>query len=303
MSKGVDTVMKTSTIRLFIEDAFKSVYRNLTLSLASAATVAFTLFLLGAFLLASLNINRGIATLQDKLEIKVFLKENITAEQKTAIEKSIKSISEIKTYKYESKKDALEKAKEMFDNDQSMIKQFEDSNPFPESYSITVKSADFIPKISSKISKLDGVEDVNAGKETVRNFQKTINSVKYVGSVLLLILAGVSIFLIANTTKLTVYSRRKEISIMKHIGATDWFIRWPFIIEGIFIGILGSAISIALLFFSYKFILEVFGLNSMSFTYVKTSYIYLNMSWQFIIIGIILGAAGSILAVRKFLKV
>ncbi|MHC1685760.1 MAG: permease-like cell division protein FtsX [Clostridiaceae bacterium] len=295
--------MKTSTIKLFIQDAIKSIIRNLTLSLASAATVAFTLFLLGAFVLASLNINRGISTLQDKLEIKVFLKNAVTEEQKTDIEDEIESISEIKAYKYESKDDALEKAKEMFDNDESMVKQFQESNPFPESYSITVKSADDITKISSELSQLDGVEDVNAGKETVRNFQKTINTVKYVGSVLLVILGGVSIFLIANTTKLTVYSRRKEISIMKHIGATDWFIRWPFIIEGIFIGIIGSAISIGLLFLSYKFILKIFGLDNMNFTYVKTTYILTTMTWEFVLIGIILGAAGSILAVRKFLKV
>lgn len=295
--------MKTSTIKLFIQDAIKSIIRNLTLSLASAATVAFTLFLLGAFVLASLNINRGISTLQDKLEIKVFLKNDVTEKQKTDIEDEIESISEIKAYKYESKDDALEKAKEMFDNDESMVKQFQESNPFPESYSITVKSADDITKISSELSKLDGVEDVNAGKETVRNFQKTINTVKYVGGVLLVILGGVSIFLIANTTKLTVYSRRKEILIMKHIGATDWFIRWPFIIEGIFIGIIGSAISIGLLFLSYKFILKIFGLDNMNFTYVKTTYILTTMTWEFLLIGIILGAAGSILAVRKFLKV
>lgn len=295
--------MKTSTIKLFIQDAIKSIVRNLTLSLASAATVAFTLFLLGAFVLASLNINRGIATLQDKLEVKVYLKDDVTQEQKTAIEDKIKSINEIKTYKYESKEDALEKAKEMFNNDESMIKQFKESNPFPESYSITVKSADYITKISDQLTKLDGVEEVNAGKETVRNFQKTINSVKYVGSVLLLILAGVSVFLIANTTKLTVYSRRKEISIMKHIGATDWFIRWPFIIEGIFIGIIGSGISIGLLFFSYKFLLKVFGLDTMNFTVVKTSYIYTTMTWEFLLIGLVLGSVGSVLAVRKFLKV
>lgn len=303
MSKGVDTVMKTSTIKLFIQDAFKSIVRNLTLSLASAATVAFTLFLLGAFVLASLNINKGISTLQDKLEIKVYLKDGVTDDQKTNIENTIKEMKQIKTYKYESKEDALNKAKEMFENDQAMIKQFDDSNPFPESYSITVKAVGDIQAITEGLSGLEGVDDVNAGKDTVKNFQKTINSIKYVGSILLIVLAGVSVFLIGNTTKLTVYSRRKEISIMKNIGATDWFIRWPFIIEGIFIGILGSAISIALLFVSYKFILNAFGISAMNFAYIKTSYIYLTMSWQLLAIGFALGASGSILAVRKFLKV
>lgn len=295
--------MKISSLKLFTEDAFKSMYRNFTLSIASVATVTFTLFLFGTFLLAFLNVNQGATNLQSKLEVKVFLKKDVTSAQKKDIEAELKVLEQIKSYDYMSKADALNNAKEMFGNDEQMIKQFETVNPFPESYTVQIKSEGDISKITDKISPLSGVEDVNIGKDTIRTFQKVLNSIKYIGVILLIILAGVSIFLIGNTTKLAVYSRRKEISIMKTIGATDWFIRFPFIIEGVVIGIIGSALAISLVYFMYKFVIDYFAIATLNMSYIKPEVVSSIMSWQFLLLGIFLGATGSMITIRKFLKV
>ena len=296
--------MKISTIKYFITDALKSIKRNKTVSLASIATVAATLFILGVFLLIVFNVNAGVKELGAKLEATIYLKDNITISQKSAIEKSLNGVAGVTSVTYEDKTDALQKVKKQFGPDsKSLVQGFDKSNPFPTAYVVKVENPEIVSTVVKSVTGLKGIEKINDGREIVDKIINITNTIKVIGSVLFVILIGVSLFLIGNTIKLTVYSRKKEIGIMKFVGATDWFIRWPFIIEGMILGIAGALISTGVLYYAYKFIFEKYTSALLGITLMNPHIILSTTLWQFTLGGLIIGALGSSISIRKFLVV
>lgn len=295
--------MKINTINYLIKDAFKSLKRNKTISIASVITVIITFFVLGVFVLVAQNANQMIAGLEDKIEIQVYLKDDIKLIDQREIQVKLKEQDGVQSIEYESAEDAYNK---VLKSNPEFLKGYTlEKNPFPASYIVKLSDADKITKVSKAIDKMTGVESVESQKNIVATMQKVIKVVKAVGSVLGIILAAVSVFLIMNTTKLTVYSRRREVGIMKFVGATDWFIRWPFIIEGMVIGLVGALLSSLLLYIGYYFALKGIGSSflMMSFSFVSSSYILTNVIFMFMGGGLIIGGIASYLALRKFLKV
>lgn len=302
--------MKFSTIGYFISDAFKSLKRNRTISIASIATVLTTLFIFGAFLLTALNVKNGVTDVQDKVEVKVFLKDDSTKEQKDAIEAKLNEVKGIKDVEFESKDEAFAKMEGSSDYNKEILAGYsKENNPLPASYIVRLESPEVASSVESAMKTdnkyIDGVEDVGNDQEligTINSFVKVINTV---GLVLGVVFVGVSLFLIVNTIKITVYSRRREVGIMKFVGATDWFIRWPFVIEGIIIGLVGGVLSTLLLFAGYNSLYEKIVSSSSLYMpqFIKPMYILTTMSWQFILAGIVIGAIGSVIALRKFLDV
>lgn len=302
--------MKFSTIGYFISDAFKSLKRNRTISIASVATVLTTLFIFGAFLLTALNVKNGVTDVQDKVEVKVFLKDDATKEQKQAIEEKLKTISGVKEIEFESKDDAFAKMEDSSEYNKEILAGYsKENNPLPASYIVRLENTDVATNVESAMKPdnkyMAGVEDVGNDEEligTINSFVKVINTV---GLVLGIVFVGVSLFLIVNTIKITVYSRRREVGIMKFVGATDWFIRWPFVIEGVIIGLIGGILSTILLFAGYSFLYDKIVSSSSLYMpqFVPPMYVLTTMSWQFILAGIVIGAVGSIIALRKFLDV
>lgn len=302
--------MKFSTIGYFISDAFKSLKRNRTISIASIATVLTTLFIFGAFLLTALNVKNGVTDVQDKVEVKVFLKDDSTKEQKDAIEAKLNEVKGIKDVEFESKDEAFAKMEGSSDYNKEILAGYsKENNPLPASYIVRLESPEVASSVESAMKTdnkyIDGVEDVGNDQEligTINSFVKIINTV---GLVLGVVFVGVSLFLIVNTIKITVYSRRREVGIMKFVGATDWFIRWPFVIEGIIIGLVGGVLSTLLLFAGYNSLYEKIVSSSSLYMpqFIKPMYILTTMSWQFILAGIVIGAIGSVIALRKFLDV
>ncbi|MCI5630704.1 MAG: FtsX-like permease family protein, partial [Clostridium sp.] len=140
-------------------------------------------------------------------------------------------------------------------------------------------------------------------QESIDTIQNIIRFTKIIRTVLFIILIGVSIFLIMNTTKLTVYVRRKEVGIMKFVGATDWFIRWPFIIEGILIGLIGTFLSVIVLYFLYKFVISFIAARVIILNLIPVSYVFTSLLWKFVLGGVLVGGFASYLALRKFLEV
>ncbi|WP_298842358.1 permease-like cell division protein FtsX [Clostridium sp.] len=296
--------MKISTIKYFITDALKSIKRNKTVSIASVATVAATLFILGVFLLIVFNVNAGVKELGAKLEATIYLKDNITISQKSAIEKSLNGVAGVTSVTYEDKTDALQKVKKQFGPDsKSLVQGFDKSNPFPTAYVVKVENPEIVSTVVKSVTGLKGIEKINDGREIVDKIINITNTIKVIGSVLFVILIGVSLFLIGNTIKLTVYSRKKEIGIMKFVGATDWFIRWPFIIEGMILGIAGALISTGVLYYAYKFIFEKYTSALLGITLMNPHIILSTTLWQFTLGGLIIGALGSSISIRKFLVV
>lgn len=297
-------VMKISSIKYFISDSLKSIRRNKTISLASAATVAATLFILGVFMLSALNIQQAIKNVESKVEIKIFLKDDITIGQQKELETKINEIDKIVDVTYQSKDEAVEQFREQIgEENKDLVKGLEKENPLPSSFIVKVKDPSMVMDVANELKDLQGIEKIHEGKKIVDKIVSVTKTVKWVGMVLFFILIGVSLFLIGNTIKITVYSRRKEIGIMKYIGATDWFIRWPFVIEGTILGITGALIGFMVLYYLYNILYSRIASALYLVDFIKPTYILTTISWQFILLGVLIGAIGSILSMRKFLAV
>ena len=296
--------MKISTTKHFLVDAVKSLRRNRTISTAAIATVATTLFILGIFLLAIINANKGILQLQSKVEAKVFLKDTITIDEQKEIENRLNNIEGVTEVTYESKAEALENVKESLgEENKSIVEGLEASNPFPSSYIVKVSKPEFIAKIKSDIKDMAGVEEIKDAGKLIDKITAITKAIKIFGGALFVVLFGVCLFLIGNTIKLTVYSRRREIGIMKFIGATDWFIRWPFVFEGMFIGLFGAILAVGALYGAYRYAFGKLPVDIILIKLVAPSYVLIYITWEFILLGMFIGALGSIWAIRKFLAV
>ena len=293
--------MKISTVNYFIGDAFKSFKRNKTISIATIITVLVTFIVLGVFSLVAENLNLAIGGLEDKIELVVYLDDNITPIDKKEIQVKINSQQGVKEIQYESREDAFKKLQE---NNAGILKGYTlEKNPLPASYIVKLEDMSYAPAIREAVKDLDGVESVSDEQESIDTIQSIIKFTKIIGTVLFIILIGVSIFLIMNTTKLTVYARRKEVGIMKFVGATDWFIRWPFIIEGILIGLIGTFLSIIALYFLYKFVISFIAARVIILNLIPVSYVFTSLLWKFVLGGVLVGGCASYLALRKFLVV
>lgn len=304
MSKGEDTVMKISTVKYYIVDALKSLKRNRTVSMASVATVAATLFILGVFLLIVFNVNAGVEELGSKLQVKIYLKDDLTIADKSAIERALDNVQGVSEIKFEDKGDALEKVKKQFGEDsKSLVQGFEKKNPFPNAYVVSVEKPEVVNSVVKAAEGLKGIEKIKDVREIVDKIIKITNTLKVVGLALFVILIGVSLFLIGNTIKLTLYSRKKEIGIMKFVGATDWFIRWPFIIEGMMLGISGAIISTGILYYAYRLVFLKYTNALLGVNLISPHFILSTTLWQFMLGGLVIGAVGSIMSIRKFLIV
>ena len=215
--------MRISTIKFFISESLKSLNRNKTIRTASVATVAATLFILGVSILAMVNVNQGILQVQSKVEVDVYLKDNITSSQKKDLENKIKSNGNIQSLTYVTKSQAVDKFRnQLGEQNKSLVDGLEKDNPLPNSYIIKVTNPEYVSKLVSSIQDMPGIESIQDGKGIVDKIVKITRTVRWIGIVILVIMVGVSLFLIGNTIRLTVYSRRREIGIMKYIGATKF---------------------------------------------------------------------------------
>lgn len=297
-------VMKISSIKHFFSSAYKSIVRNKTLSIASIITVTLTLFLFGVLLLVMVNANGLVKDIESKIELQVFLNEDVSVSQKMEIEKKLKLNEHVKEIIFITKEDALDEFKEQLgEENKELVQGYEENNPLPESYVIKVDSPKSIEIIAEDIKNMDGIKQIEDDVELVNQISSFTNGIKWVGIVIIVILIPVSLFLIMNTIKLAVFSRRKEISIMKFVGATDAFIRWPFVIEGLIIGFLGSLMSVLLLNNIYFAIFNKLSGAVKGLDIIEPNAVLLQLSVCFVLGGCAIGILGSVLSLRKFLKV
>jgi cell division transport system permease protein len=296
--------MKINTIAHFIKDAFTSLKRNKTISIASVITVLITFFVLGIFMLVANNINKGITNVQNKVELKIFLKDDIKLIDQREIEIKLREIDGVKDVIYQSKEEEYKNFQATTNENEGLLKGYTlQNNPFSASFTVKLEAPEYASAVSEGIKDFEGIETIGDQQELVDKIIGIVNGVKLVGLGLFVILVGVSIFLIMNTTKLTVYSRRREVGIMKFVGATDWFIRWPFVIEGMVIGLVGATLACAALFCAYNLLFTWAAKQLVFISLVPVSYVLTTVSWQFMLGGIVVGGFASIIALRKFLVV
>lgn len=291
-----------------IRDAFKSVFRNFSLSLASISCITITLIIVSISIIASYNVSNFTKEIEKDLTIVAFVKNNATEEEVETVKSKLENISNIdkKEIKFESKKDikeAMQKESEIFNT--VMSGWDEQDNPLKDTFQIKVKEVEKIGKTAKQIEKIENIEVVRYGEGMVDKLISAFNSIEKVtyGAVIALIL--VTIFLIINTIKLTIYSRKREISIMRLVGASNFTIKTPFIIEGMFLGLLGSVVPILIVIFGYPALYTKLGgyVFSPLINLIKPNPFIYTISGIIAIIGIIVGMIGSSSAVRKYLKV
>ena len=290
-----------------IGEGFSNVFKNKKSTGASLMIMCATMIIFGIFLILGENINHFVSEVESAQGIQVFINNDATQEQMDTLGEQIRALDGVSTVEFVSKEQALEQMKERFGEQQDLLDGYEENNIFPASYIVTMTDLTRSEEIQNQILTFENVKKITSRDETVSTLIDLANGIKIVTGVILALLIIISVFIIANTIKLTVHARRKEISIMKYVGATNGFIRWPFIVEGMIIGIIASLISIVIVGVAYNFIvqsmvssefMQVINMSLVSFNDMFSSIIFVYM-----LLGIGIGAVGSVISMRKYLKV
>ena len=300
--------MKYNILGYLIGEGFSNVFKNKKSTGASLMIMCATMIIFGIFLILGENINHFVKEIESAQGIQVFVKNEATQEQVEELGEKIRQLEGVSTTEFVSKEQALDQMKEKFGDKKDLLEGYEgENNIFTASYIVTLTDLSLSQSIQDQILTLENVKKITSKDETVTTLINLANGIKIVTGVILVLLIIISIFIIANTIKLTVHARRKEISIMKYVGATNSFIRWPFIVEGMIIGVLSSAISIVIVGIAYSIIAEkmvnsqfmqVINMSLISFSDMFNSIILVYM-----LLGIGIGALGSVISMRKYLKV
>ncbi|AEM79328.1 permease-like cell division protein FtsX [Thermoanaerobacter wiegelii] len=290
-------------LKYFLKEGFSNLARNRLMTIASITSVMAAMLILGLFLVIILNVNSLTNQVESQLELKAFLKDNISEQEVSQIGNEIKTIPGVTSVVFESKEEALQKFKQQLGDKSYLAEGLEKDNPLPQSYIVKVKDAGLMKDISNEIKQINGVDKVSYGQDVVDKLLGIIKIIRIVGLSIILILFIISIVIISNTIKLGVFARRREINIMKYIGATDWFIRWPFLIEGVVLGLVGALLSVALLVLIYGYVLDIINNKLIVFQLLPLEKIVGDIFVYFSLIGAIIGALGSGLSIKRFLNV
>ena len=293
-------------LRRSIRDSFKSVFRNFSLSLASISCITITLIIVAVSILITFNVQNFTREMEKDLTIVVFLEGDTTEEEVKTIKEKLETMSNVESLTYQSKvavKEEMSKENEIFN--EVMSSWSDEDNPIKDTFQVKVKVVERIATTAKKIERLDKVSSVKYGEGMVDNLIEAFEAAKKVSYGMVIALILVTVFLIINTIKLTIFSRKREISIMRLVGASNFTIKTPFIIEGMILGILGAIIPILIVCFGYIALYNHFDgyLYSKMITLIEPEPFIYMVSGIVLVIGIIVGMIGSSSAVRKYLKV
>ena len=299
--------MKYSVLGYLIGEGFRNFFKNKKSTIASLIIMFATMFVFGIFFVIGENVNHVIAEIEAQQGMQVFINKNASKEQEKELENQRREIEYVNNVVYKSKEDALNQMKVMFKNTPYLAKSYEEDNPFPASYVVTLTNLEKSKEVQEQILKFDNVLEIQTKDDTINALINIANGVRIASGVILVILIFISIFIISNTIKLTVHARRKEISIMKYVGATNGFIRWPFMVEGILIGVIASFISILVLGITYNVTTEKI-ITSLSAARVHINLLTFSSMFNllivvYLILGIGIGTIGSAISMKKYLEV
>ncbi len=302
-----EVIKQVKAFRIFgrsIRDSFKSVFRNFSLSIASILCTTITLVLVAIAIIISANINHITKDLEEELTIVVYAKADTPDERLDAIEKEIKNISNVTNVTAKSKEEWRVEMQGYSDTLNTTL-DYLDENPLLDSFIVTVKNVDDLRPTALKIRDIENVESANYGEGMVEDIISVFDIVQTVTLVMVIALVVVTAFLISNTIKLTIFSRRSEIEIMRLVGSSNTSIKLPFVFEGFLLGVLGSIIPIIVMIYGYLIMYEQVS-SSSSFSIielVRPMPFVLITSLILLLIGSVVGMFGSARAVRKYLKI
>lgn len=295
--------MTFRTKEYFFMEALKSIRRNGLMSVASVSTVAVALLVLAMFLTMVLNINHMTEAIESQVQISVYLEDSASSDQIKDVQKKLAAISGVTHTNFIDKKQALEDFRKRLGEQQTLLDSLGETNPMPNSFDVQVDKPENLKIVAAHINTLEHVESTRFGQETIEPLFKFTYIVRVAGIVLIVFLTLATLFIISNTIRLTVFARRKEVSIMKYVGATDSFIRWPFVIEGMLLGLMGAIVSC--IFINIIYSLTVTQIHaSLAFLPILPKQPLLTIiSLVTVMLGMLIGAAGSFISLKKFLQV
>ena len=295
--------MKISTAEYFITESLNSIRRNGLMSLASLMTVALSLLILGVFIILVMNLNHMASVLESQVQVTVYLQDTLKEVEVREIGTRITKLPGVTRVNFIAKEEAMNRFKQRLGEQQGLLAELGEANPLPNSFEVKLDRPERVKPVALAIAQLKGVEAARYGQEVVEQLFNLTRMVRIFGVVLILFLGLAALFIIVNTIRLTVFARRREIGIMKYVGATDWFIRWPFIIEGVLLGFLGACIAVLPLTLFYS-MLTGHVYESLAFLPLLPKYPFMGYVNIFLLCaGIGIGALGSVISVKKFLKV
>ena len=299
--------MKFNIVSYLIGEGFGNVFKNKKSTFSAILVMCISMLVFGLFFIIGENVNHIMNTVESSQEIQVFIKNDATDEEITKVGEQLQQIEGVNKITFVSKDEALDIMQEKVGEKSYLLAGYEKNNFLPASYKVTLTDLKLASKVESQINQLDNIKRITSSNETITKLIGIANGVRIVTAAILIGLIVGSIFIIANTIKLTVYARRREISIMKYVGATNSFIRWPFIVEGMIIGIISAGISVLLVGGIYKVLaaklMESSLITSLGITLVGFSDMFTLIILVYLALGIGIGVIGSALSMRKYLEV
>ena len=295
--------MKPRTLKYFFKEALKSMKRNGLMTLASISTVALSLFMLGVFLCGVINLNNMASSLENQVQLSIYLKDGLTTDQIMAVGKQIKAIPNLKHLEFVNKEQAMKEFKARLGDQQQLVNALGDVNPLPNSYVLTFDNPSDVKATAKLAATFQGVESTHYGQDIVEELFRITQVIRIGGIVLIGFLAAATLFIISNTIRLTVFARRKEIAIMKYVGATNGFIRWPFLIEGMLLGLVGAVIAVLCVGDFYHFITMEVSESLAFFPLVPMFPFFYDVAIYILGGGIVVGAIGSTISLKQYMKV
>lgn len=293
-----------SSLLCIIKESFKQIGRNKGMSLASVFSITAMLLILGVFFAFIVNINVAMeAAKQDYDTVQIYLLDETDLRSSDEMIKILNGMPEVLEAKYITKEDALNSWKSQW-GDSGYLLESLSKNPLPNSIEINVADLEGADVVVAKAKSFAGVEDILYYKETVEKLIVITSSIQIATLVMMLFLVIVSIVVVSNTIKLTVQARGREIEIMKYVGATNWFIRGPFLLEGMFIGLISSGVSCGIVALLYNKVVELVGADLLliiGIPMVPVQFLSLNLAVIFVALGVSIGASGSIVSMRRYL--
>ncbi len=297
--------MTASSLRYLIKEGLKNTWTNRMMSFASIAVLLCCLVLIGSASMMFLNINSVVERIEDENVIMVFIDDNTTDEQIAEMGEKLKAIPNIEFVEFVSKEKAwADQLKTMEDAQARFFTEVSSDIPLPDAYKITVDDLTKFSATVKQIKKLDHIYTIRQNTDLAKKLDTISRGISIIAIVIIAVLFAISLFIISNTIKLTVYSRRLEISIMKSVGATNSFVRLPFVVEGCLIGVISGVVSLGVVWLAYNFAIQQFSDLFKAIQIVPLN--FTDYAWQmlgiFVAIGIVSGVGGSLITMRRYLN-
>lgn len=294
--------MRLKTIQYYFREAVLSVIRNSWISVASISVVAVSLLILGSSLLLVMNANNIAANLESSVEISVFFKDEVTPDEVQDLENKLADKPEVAQVVFVSKQQALEEMRENFGEQKDILEGLEEKNPLPDALRIKTGTAEQVAPLAAELETYPQVDEVRYGQGVVEKMMALSRWVRTAGLITMVLLGVAAVFLIATTIRLSVYARRKEIGIMKFLGATNWFVQFPFVLEGMMLGLAGSLMAVIVVYFGYISLIDNIQIALPFMQLVTDRALIKPLMELLLLMGLVIGAAGSLISMRRFLK-